>query len=131
MIIMRHVDQDHYIWTRIILIIGWGLTLAAAHWLTGIIYVVPILALLTFLVLCPFSIALSAILLSGYLDLFPATLPGTLKLLLVGLIWLAALGTLVIRLRRQVGASHAPISAPAITITEEEKASADGKLPDV
>jgi CheY-like chemotaxis protein len=118
---------DNYTWMRIILIISWGLTLAAIHLQTTFVYLIPILALITFPLLSPFSVVLNALLLSGNLDLFPAALPGTLKLLLFGMIWLAALGTMV--RRRRIGLRPTPSSDPSAT-APKGKSNAEGKPSD-
>lgn len=80
---------------RVALLILWGVTFAAAHLLAFSLYFVPLLALMTFLLLPPFPVIVAALFLSAYLDAFPTdSIALSLKLLLTGAIWLAALITL-------------------------------------
>ncbi len=78
--------------SRVVLLILWSVTILAAHWLAFFLYLVPLLALITFFLLPPFPLVLAGLFLSGYIDVFPADqIPGMLKLLLIGGIWFAAL----------------------------------------
>ena len=76
----------------VVLLILWGVTFLAAPSLAFFLYLVPLLALITFFLLPPFPLALTGIFLSGYVSVFPTDQPlGALKLPLIGGIWLAAL----------------------------------------
>ena len=77
---------------RVMLLILWGVTFVGAHWVATCLYLVPLLALITFSLLSPFPVVVGALFLSGYLDGSPVDpMSGTLKLLLIGATWLAAL----------------------------------------
>src|ERR1041385_8788710 len=77
---------------QFVLLILWCATFAAVHSLAFSLYVVPLLALITFFLLPSFPVVVTALFLSGYLDgISTDAIPQALRLLLIGAIWLAVL----------------------------------------